>query len=344
MLTWSCIFMLNHVIAISVDCPNVVDLARTLGMKGTAPDQFADIQVDCCHGFGVTCDKERVIEIVWYSIYLNGTLSNNYIPSNLIGLYLENNRIQGKIPTKLPLTLKYFDVSNNEISGTIPAELPPNLVYFDVSANKVTGSIPPTLPKTLSTLSLWSNFINGTIPDPLPPNLIELFLNNNKMFGDVPKLPESLTSLNLGYPRQIAGLKPHFTGTVELFAPTDVRINNNYITNIIVHDASALKQCDLSQNPLLGNPNVEYLRMCITSGLYDASTLPRTMIDALPTDLPDEDSTVVVVLDYTILIVVLALAAGGAYFIYKRKKQDHLQLEAFVFREGNTSREFLNSK
>eukprot|EP00835_Amoeboradix_gromovi_P003412 NODE_224_length_13912_cov_0.116604.p2 type:complete len:361 gc:universal NODE_224_length_13912_cov_0.116604:2247-3329(+) len=348
-------FIFGLIIASSVDCPNVIEFARGLNMKSSAPELFSDIEIDCCEGYGVTCDKGRVIEIVWYSISLNGTMKGKYLPSSLVSLLLENNKITGKIPSKLPITLKYFDVSGNGITGPIPTELPLNLVYLDLGANKISDTIPKMLPNSLTTLSLWSNTINGTIPDPLPPNLIELILNGNKMSGDVPRLPKSLISINLGFPKQNGIIKPHFTGVIELYRPIDVRINNNYITDIIIQDTSHLKQCDLSQNPLLGNPNIALLKMCIMTGLYEANTLPKTasatplntvsatkISESQPTSLPDANEHYRSMnFNDAVIISIAAFLLVALGLMFRKRRQNYTEVQAFLYRERNESKDEL---
>ena len=79
-----------------------------------------------------------------------------------------------------------------------------------------------------------------------------------------------------GYPEN------HFTGSLRLNQPIQLYINDNWITDVVIQDNSTLTSyCDLSNNPLLGNPNIAELTGCTKSGLYSAEMLPNTKTDAL---------------------------------------------------------------
>ena len=61
--------------------------------------------------------------------------------------------------------------------------------------------------------------------------------------------------------------------------PSNLYIYDNWITDIVVYDTSQLgTNCDLSNNPLLGNLDIVNLTShCATTGLYNASSLPVTV-------------------------------------------------------------------
>ena len=91
------------------------------------------------------------------------------------------------------------------------------------------------------------------------------------MSGDLPSFPSTLRHLSLGYPGQPGN---HFTGTLRLNRPIELWINDNWITDVVIQDGSVLATsgyyCDLSNNPLLGNPNILGLTRCFKNGLYSA--------------------------------------------------------------------------
>ena len=59
--------------------------------------------------------------------------------------------------------------------------------------------------------------------------------------------------------------------------PTDFYVNDNFIADIFIKDTSLLTTCDISRTPLLGNLNIVNLTMCTQTGLYSASSLPKTI-------------------------------------------------------------------
>ena len=205
------LLMSSTIYAVSSDCPNMVELARGFGMQTTRPAIWTALQGDCCIASGVTCDvSQRVTQISWFNIGLNGTINGTAIPSSVTLLHLYNNAA-----------------------------------------------------------------ITGSIPSSLPSGLVELSVRGNQMSGDLPSFPSTLQYLALGYP---GSPQNHFTGSLRLNRPFELYINFNWITDVVVQDSSGLSICNLSNNPLLGNPNIVGLTMCTQNGLYSASLLPNTKL------------------------------------------------------------------
>ena len=159
------------------------------------------------------------------------------------------------------------------INGTAIPNGITRLILWD---NQLTGSIPSIFPGGLKILDLNYNRLTGSIPSTLPSGLTHFYLDGNQLSGDLPIFPISLQLLYLGYPGNPGN---YFTGTLRLNQPNEVYINFNWITDVIIQDRSQINpsQCDLSNNPLLGNPNIALLTMCAKNGLYSASLLPNTL-------------------------------------------------------------------
>ena len=194
----------------------------------------------------------------------------------------------------------YIDFSDNSLTGAIPL-LPPGLQYFNMSANRLSGPI-PTLPQNLTVFDVHRNGLTGKIPVPLPSTLIQLAVDGNRLIGDVPTLPLNLQYLWLG------GNK--FTGSVTINRPIKLFINSNNITDVYVTDTSVLTigNCDLSDNPLLGNANIANLIMCTRTGLFDAVSIPATirgssskvttiLLNTLTTTTPSVGATALIHMD-----------------------------------------------
>ena len=131
-------------------------------------------------------------------------------------------------------------------------------------------------------LILNDNFITGNIPSVLPLSLETLYVHGNLMSGDLPAFPPTLKNLAIGFQLSPPGNK--FTGTLRLNRPTEMQITNNLISDIIIQDYGGLTSrsntiyCDISNTPLLGNPNIVQLTVsiCKQTGLYAKSTTLTT--------------------------------------------------------------------
>ena len=203
------LLMISTTYALSVDCTNMMQFAYDLGMPSKQPAIWIQIRVDCCTASGVTCSgSERVYQINWNILGLNGVINGTAIPSSVTYLSLEKNLLTGSIP---------------------------------------------------------SNLLSG---------LFYLSLYGNLMSGDLPSFPSTLQYLVVGAPGFPGN---RFTGSLKLNQPIWLRINDNWIADVVIQDSNGLAgNCDLSNNPLLGNSNIVGLTMCTKGGLYSAGLLPVT--------------------------------------------------------------------
>ena len=205
---------------------------------------------------------------------LNGVINETAFPLNLAEFSVGNNVISGTIPSQWPAGLTLINLGTNQLTGGLPSSFPSGLDVLYLDQNHLTGHIPNALPNELKNLNLQNNAITGSIPNDLPSGLVFLYLWGNLMSGDLPSLPYSLQYLVLGYPGYSGN---HFTGTLRLNRPLYLVINNNWITDVVIQDSSGLTLgCELSNNSLLGNPNIANLTMCTQNGLYSAKLLPVT--------------------------------------------------------------------
>ena len=243
--------LLAGINSISIDCPNLINIARNLQMQSTQATIWTALNNDCCSAASITCTNQRVTRIDWNRMGLIGNISDISLPSEI--------------------TFLRFD--HNSLSGTIQNVFTTNLTSIDLSGNRLTGTIPVVLPKGMQFLYLGSNLFTGNIPMTLPNGLLHLSVDTNLLTGDVPPFPSSLRYLALGYPGWGGN---YLTGTVQINKPQLLYILKNWITDVVIQDTSVLTQCDLSNNPLLGNLNIAALTMCTTNGLYNASLLPNT--------------------------------------------------------------------
>ena len=197
------------------------------------------------------------------------------LPPNLQTLFIFNNSLVGSITFQT--FLKRFDGSFNKFAGTM-AQFPKDLLYFKANDNLLTGTLPTNLQlcTVLQNITLTNNKLSGPLPALLPPKLLYLNLDNNLFTGNVPVLPATLIHLKLGNPFSSGN---RFTGSVTLVSPIYLFIPNNWITNVTVTDVSKLApvNCDVSNNPLAGNPNLaNLLGICLDNALFYASVMVST--------------------------------------------------------------------
>ena len=231
--------------SLSVDCPSLINLARGLGFQSQQPNIWTALQGDCCASSSITCDvTQRIVQIHWHNMGLNGSINGSAIPSSLT----------------------YFGVGDNQLTGTVPLTWPAAISTIFLNSNMLTGTITLSWPVGLNILYLHRNQLTGDIPSQFSSVLQYLTLYNNKLTGDLPIFPSTVVFLALGWPGAPGN---HFTGMLKLYQPNNLFINDNWITDVIIQDPSLLgSNCDLSNNPLLGSPNIVNLTMCIRSGLY----------------------------------------------------------------------------
>ena len=193
------ILLISSAYSISTDCPNMINLARGLGMITQQPAIWNQLQIDCCTSSGVICVSQSVTQIIWNNTNLNGFINATALPSGLQKLYLYGNQIYGSIPRTWPSTLqnlylnynlltgaipiiwpsglKKLDLGSNQLNGTIPGSWPAGLQLLRLYNNQFTGGIPSSWPTVLQTLDLHINFFNGTISSSWPSGLQDLRFN-----------------------------------------------------------------------------------------------------------------------------------------------------------------------
>ena len=249
---------ISLIYGVSVDCPALISFAQGLRVQSVRPALWTALQGDCCNTLVASvnrdtsiCVNERVTEISWWGLGLNGILNATAMPPMLIHLDLNQNFITGGIPAGLPSGLRDLVLYRNQMTGVIPG-LPVGLVYLDLPENRFSGSLPSSLP-------------NG---------LTRIYLEDNNFTGELPIFPSTLYTISLGLSGDVR--TNHFSGTLSLNKPRRIFINNNLITDIIIQDSTALTNCDLSNNPLLGNSRVANLTICVKTGLYSPSLLPNS--------------------------------------------------------------------
>ena len=264
------LLLVSSVFGVSVDCENVIALAICLRMNIRKPSIMNSLNTNCCNALGVTCTSQRVIELHWPSLNLDGYINATALPSSLDYLNLGINYLTGKIPFTWPSSIAYIYLGTNRFDGIIPLTYPSSIVELDFSINYLSGTIPDSWPSGLLSLDLSQNFFHGGIPNAWPAGIASLLLHGNRFTGPVSSFPPSLVSLVLGFQNYPGN---QLTGSVLINKPNWLQLTDNLISNLVIQDTSDLTvgNCDFSNNPLLNSPNISQYTMCFQGNLYSAA-------------------------------------------------------------------------
>uniref|UniRef100_A0A6N2K9M0 Disease resistance R13L4/SHOC-2-like LRR domain-containing protein n=1 Tax=Salix viminalis TaxID=40686 RepID=A0A6N2K9M0_SALVM len=122
------------------------------------------------YGKILVIEHHEFVSSLWAN-YLSGNIPPEWANTKLEILFLDVNRLTGKIPSYLGkiTTLRYLSIENNMFYGTVPPELGDlvNLESLTLSANNLSGELPLALANLirLKQLRLSSNNFTGRIPE-----------------------------------------------------------------------------------------------------------------------------------------------------------------------------------
>ena len=248
----------------STDCPNVINLAIGLNMMNVNPVLMQSVRDNCCNTPTtlVTCSNNKVVDIDWSHLNLNGKINGTALPSTLTGLYLDNNPITESI-FQFPPNLRYVDLSVTLMAMGLPV-LPTSIVYvamyiskftnvtnlpegmtnFNSGQAKLSGSL-PAIPSTMEKLHIDGNSLSGSLPF-LPNSLSEFKCNSNMYSGSIPSLPSGLT---LGQFQNNL-----FAGSLPVIPLNVLEINFGYnsFTGSVTINSNQLKVLNLEGNYFTG--------------------------------------------------------------------------------------------
>ncbi|KAK2458092.1 receptor protein EIX2 [Trifolium repens] len=186
-----------------------------------------------------------------------------HVMLSLGNLFLENNHLNGSIPTSLcQCQLQNLDLSNNNLSGEIPNCWKDNqeLSEIKLSSNKLTGAFP-------------SSFGNLS-------SLVWLHLNNNSLQGEIPASfinLKKLLILDLGE-NQLSGSIPSSWEANTFPFLQVLRLRQNMLNGSIpsqLCQLKSLKILDLSRNKLQGS-----IPQCI--GNLEGMKLEKSLLSSPP--------------------------------------------------------------
>lgn len=231
---------------------------------------------------------------------INATSIAEFLPSNLFAkmtrlekLYLNNNQLQGSVPTEMGLVTELRDLNlhGNLLSGSLPSELGALTQTTDLvlDVNGFTGRIPTELGgmESLLLMDLSENVLSGPLPSELGllGQLTSLYVPRNALSGALPSELGLMTSLTMLYVtgNAFAGSLPSqvcaMSGLVSLQAA------NNALTGSLPKDIGMLTSMTkllLYNNDLTGPVPSELGRI---SGMSTLSLKENRFSGAIPSEL-----------------------------------------------------------
>jgi len=232
-----------------------------------------DLNIPVCDWFGVTV--------------VNG---------EVIGLNLENNVLQGNIPSSISnlLHLTTLNLGENDLTGEIPSSIGTllELTTLSLDNNNLTGLIPPALGSlsNITVMDLSSNNLEGFIPIAFCnlSNATILNLSNNQLSGSIPKeigILTKLVQLDLRF-NSLSGTIP--SDLVRLSNLEFLGLSNNQLSGFIpftVRDTSRLETFVFENNNFIfsnfESKHPEYVQNLNTSYQYS----PQAKTDAVETKM-----------------------------------------------------------
>ncbi|WVZ14441.1 hypothetical protein V8G54_012007 [Vigna mungo] len=212
---------------------------HSLNMGGNnLTEDLPSILSNLSHG----CVRHSLQELDLTNNYITGTLSDISVFSSLKTLFLDRNRLSGRIPegVELPSTLEGLSINSNSLEGGIPKSFGDacSLFSLDMSFNSLSDELPMIISHlsgcatySLQQLRLNRNQINGTLPDfSTFTSLKQLYLSENELNGEI--------SMDIQFPPKLQGL---FMNSNSL---------KGVLTDYHFANMSKLSNLDLSDNSL----------------------------------------------------------------------------------------------
>lgn len=201
---------------------------------------------------------------------LDGTLPSLDMP-NLGILNLRVSKLRGTIPSLNLPKLSWLMLTNSQLTGSVPNLNLPNLDVLMLYANQLTGSIPSfSLMPRLQVVLLDGNQLTGSIPNFNLPRMIHLALSYNQLTGSIPDfnfpaLEKLFLDSNL-----LSGCIPQ---SMKAFCGKNVNISGNQ--NLSTQDFNAF--CSNNIGACNNTPDME-LSLIATPSVYRQWTTTHVKI------------------------------------------------------------------
>ncbi|CAK9149859.1 unnamed protein product [Ilex paraguariensis] len=205
------------------------------------------------------------LQIIDFSINgLSGQLPENlghWLP-NLESLFVDSNRITGRIPVSLSNASKLNNLflTENNFRGNIPSELGRllQLEWLELEYNQLSNNTPSSIfnISSLQILEARHNYLSGQLPDDLGlwlPNLQEIYLSHNLFSGEI--APSICNASKLVY---LEMSNNSFSGPIPMMLGKLVNLEHLNLQNNLLTSEPQSTHLDFL-NSLVNSRNLEYL-------------------------------------------------------------------------------------
>eukprot|EP00256_Glycine_max_P067445 XP_025982040.1 receptor-like protein EIX2 isoform X2 [Glycine max] len=224
------------------------------------------------HNLSSGCVRHSLQDLDLSDNQITGSLPDLSVFSSLRSLFLDGNKLSGKIPEgiRLPFHLKSLSIQSNSLEGGIPKSFGNScaLSSLDMSGNNLNKELSVIIHQlsgcarfSLQELNIGGNQINGTLSElSIFSALKTLDLSENQLNGKIPestKLPSLLESLSIGSNSLEGGIPKSFGDACALCS---LDMSNNSLSEefpMIIHHLSgcarySLERLDLGMNQING--------------------------------------------------------------------------------------------
>ncbi|RZB61529.1 putative LRR receptor-like serine/threonine-protein kinase [Glycine soja] len=220
------------------------------------------------HNLSSACVRHSLQDLDFKYNQITGSIPDLSVFSSLRSLFLDGNKLSGKIPEgiRLPFHLKSLSIRSNSLEGGIPKSFGNScaLSSLDMSGNNLNKELSVIIHQlsgcarfSLQELNIGGNQINGTLSDLSTFSALKtLDLSRNQLNGKIPestKLPSLLESLSIGSNSLEGGIPKSFGNSCALRS-LDMSGNNlNKDLSVIIHQLSGCARFSLQELNIGGN-------------------------------------------------------------------------------------------
>lgn len=234
------------------DLSNLTDLA---GLSAAVNVDFTNAgvsgSVPAAWGTGAWSSTLQSL-VLAQNVNVTGAIPDLSGLSALQSLELSNASFTGPINLNASgfQSLKSFTAFNNKLEGPLPTALPVNLTTLGVGGNQINGTLPAYNSSTLGTFQVNNNLLTGCLPSAWASglqNITNIDLSNNQLSGPIPESWQASGAFPTLQTINIVGNQ--LCGSLgQLGTPVNTVGQNNPSATRLVPDPGSLPACSGTSN------------------------------------------------------------------------------------------------